>query len=249
MSDKIVEMGEGFWNIRGSFKIAGLLDIGTQSSLVRLKTGRFVMLDSYPLDGAVKEQIMSLTDQGKAVQAVINVHPFHTAFVKKTHAQFPAAMHIGTKRHHDLFPDLKWANLTTDDPRLHEQFADDLEFSVPRGVDFIPSNEKLHFSSVLVFHPASKTLHVDDTLTYVSLPLVSGLRFHPTLSQVLQERAAAAAEFRAWAMELVERTKAIEHLATAHMKSLGPQDGLSEQIQNALNNVEDTLRDHERKHG
>lgn len=249
MSEKIVEMGDGFWNIRGSFKLAGLLDIGTQASLVRLKSGRFVMLDSYPLEGAVKDQIMALTDQGRAVEAVINVHPFHTVSVKEAHRQFPNARHIGTKRHQELFPDLNWEKLTTEAPLLHEQFADDFEFSVPRGVDFISPNPKLHFSSVLVFHLASRTLHVDDTLTYVSLPLVGGLRFHPTLSQVLQERAGAAQEFKEWAAELVERMKAVDNLATAHMKSLGPQRDLAGQVMGALNDVQKTLADHEQRYG
>ena len=35
-----------FLNIRGSFKVGGLLDIGTQCSLVRRANGRFVFLDS-----------------------------------------------------------------------------------------------------------------------------------------------------------------------------------------------------------
>ncbi len=249
MSDKVVEFGDGFWNIRGTFKIAGLLDIGTQASLVRLKNGRFVILDSYPLEGAVKDQIMALTDQGRAVEAVINVHPFHTVFVKKTHEQFPNARHIGTKRHHERFPALKWEEFTTEDPRLHAQFADDFEFSVPAGVDFISANPKLHFSSVLVFHPASRTLHVDDTLTYVSLPLVGGLRFHPALAEVLQKRPGAAAEFRTWALWLIERLRDVDHLATAHMKSLGPQSDLSGQVKSALKDAEKVLVAHESRQG
>lgn len=46
MADRIVEISEDFWNIRGSFKIGGLLDIGTQASLARLGDGRYVLLDS-----------------------------------------------------------------------------------------------------------------------------------------------------------------------------------------------------------
>jgi hypothetical protein len=42
--------------------------------------------------------------------------------------------------------------LRTEDPELHAQFAEDFEFSVPRGVDFISANENVHFSSVLVLH-------------------------------------------------------------------------------------------------
>ena len=32
MSDRILQVADDFWNIRGSFKIGGLVDIGTQAS-------------------------------------------------------------------------------------------------------------------------------------------------------------------------------------------------------------------------
>ena len=70
-------------------------------------------------------------------------------------------------------------------------FEENFEFSIPRGVDFISANENVHFSSVLALHRASRTIHVDDTLMYVRLPLpmrVLGFRdllsFHPTISCV-----------------------------------------------------------------
>ena len=40
MSGQFIRVSEGFWNIRGSFKIAGVIDVGTQASLVRLTSGR-----------------------------------------------------------------------------------------------------------------------------------------------------------------------------------------------------------------
>ena len=38
MRPHIIKVSEHFWNIRGSFKIGGLIDIGTQASLVRRTT-------------------------------------------------------------------------------------------------------------------------------------------------------------------------------------------------------------------
>ncbi len=78
MSDKIHNLGSGFWNIRGSFRIGGVLNIGTQCSLIKLASGRFIFLDSYALTGDVRDEVMALTNNGENVEAVLNVHPFHT---------------------------------------------------------------------------------------------------------------------------------------------------------------------------
>ena len=63
--DGLIEVADGFWNIRGSFKVLGMLDLGTQSSLVRLQSGRFVLLDCVPLGPGVDEEIRRLTDDGR----------------------------------------------------------------------------------------------------------------------------------------------------------------------------------------
>jgi hypothetical protein len=43
------------------------------------------------------------------------------------------------------------------------------------SVDFISDNENHNFSSVLAYHLASKTLHVDDTLILLRLPGLRGV--------------------------------------------------------------------------
>ena len=161
-----------------------------------------MLLDAYTLKGEVAEDVLRLTDQGKAVEAVLNLHPFHTIHVRNTAGMFPGAKLYGTTRHREKAPDLPWQPLHTDDPELHDMFSSDFGFSVPRGVDFISSNENLHFSSVLAFHHASRTLHVDDTLFWNPLPLVGGLTFHPTLKSVLLRSPGAVSDFRACAGEL-----------------------------------------------
>ncbi len=47
MSDKIYDLGAGFWSIRGSFVRNGMIDIGNQSALIKLQSGKFILLDSY----------------------------------------------------------------------------------------------------------------------------------------------------------------------------------------------------------
>jgi len=227
LGNEIVRVADDFLNIRGSFKVGGLIDIGTQCSLVRRASGKFVFLDSYTLSGAVQRDVDALTHGGKDVEAILNVHPFHTVHVRAMHQRYPKARLYGTARHLSRLPDLPWETARTEQARLHKLFEGDFEFSVPRGVDFISQNEDVHFSSVLVLHRASRTIHVDDTLMYVRLPLpvrVLGFRdiliFHPTLRQALEKRKGAGQDFRAWAEELAARWRDAENLCAAHTTAL-----------------------------
>ena len=255
----VIEVGEGFWNIRGSYKLRGVVELGTQTSLVRCSGGRYVLLDAYTLDAPTARWVDEKTGGGEALDAILNLHPFHTLHVQAMHARYPKARLYGTARHVELFPELPWEQVRTEELAGHADFADDLEFSVPRGVEFVSSNENVHFSSVLAFHRASKTLHVDDTLLFVRLPAPLRsfkrdlLRFHPTLPKVLERRAGAASDFRAWAEELVDWTRGVDNLCAAHSATLvGKTEGgapLPARIEEALKKVERTLTAHERAHG
>lgn len=248
MADQWVETGPGFWNIRGSLRLAGLVELGTQMSVVRLSSGKFVLLDSYTPDDAVRQRLMQLTDEGRAVEAILNLHPFHTLHVASVAALFPNAKLYGTERHAARFPELSWEPTRTESPTLGDLFGGELRFSIPRGVDFVPADERLHFASVLAFHPTSATLHVDDTLTWVALPLVGGLRFHPTLPKVLQPRAGSVAEFRTWLTELRALFVEVRTVCTAHMRPLPPSDGqLPARLEQAIARVEKLLDKHEQR--
>ncbi len=255
---QLLDLGQGFWNIRGSFRIGGLLDIGTQASLLRLASGGFAFLDSLTLDQPTLDAVQALTDGGRQVEAILNLHPFHTVHVEAMHAAFPQASLYGTVRHQQRFPGLPWAPERTESPELHARFAADLAFSVPQGVDFVPRNPNLHFSSVLAFHRASGSLHVDDTLVYARLPgplrrLGSGdrLGFHPTLGQVLEKRAGAAADFRSWAQELIRDWADARQLCAAHTHALinAGDPPLMQRVTRALARVERVLARHERRYG
>jgi hypothetical protein len=260
MSNDIITVADGFWNFRGSFKIGGVIDVGTQAALVRLASGRFVLLDSYTLSRAARQLVTDQTDGGEELEAVINLHPFHTLHVAAMHRLYPGAMHYGTARHHEKFPDLPWADTLSEDPALHEKYADDFEFTVPRGVDFISANEDVHFSSVLAYHRASKTIYSDDTLVYLRLPqlarmlgLGDSVSFHPTLAKALERPAGASGDFRDWARELIENWGEAENLCAAHTASLLATENrgkpIRERLEHALGQVEKTLIAHEQKHG
>jgi len=260
MRPQIIKISDDFWNIRGSFKIGGLIDIGTQASLVRRGSGRFVFLDSYAFSGEVEREVLERTNGGKDVEAILNVHPFHTVHARKMHEQFPEARLYGTARHLSRFPELPWEAERTEDPALHAMFSDDFDFSIPRGVDFISSNENVHFSSVLVLHRASKTIHVDDTLMYIRWPKAARLlgrtdsmRFHPTLGKALEERSGAARDFRHWAEELAKRWRHAENLCAAHTATLIGESNrgasIHDRVLEALVKTSRALKAHKRKYG
>jgi len=199
MSDRLIDLGNGFWTVRGSLRIGGVFDVGTQCSLVRLANGNFVFLDSYTLTDAIRAEVDALTDGGARVEAIINVHPFHTLHCEWMHQAFPQAKLYGTARHLEHLPDLPWESLRCEDDALAQRYADDFAFSVPRGVVLVSDDESVHFSSVLMLHRASGTLHVDDTFVYLRkgfplnlLPFTGRLGFHPTLAKALEPRVAAA---------------------------------------------------------
>ncbi|MGB5411382.1 MAG: hypothetical protein WBN09_07625 [Woeseiaceae bacterium] len=259
MSEHILKISSDFWNIRGEFKIAGVINIGTHASLLRRGNGQFVLLDAYTLQGAVKDQVDKLTKNGADLEAIINLHPFHTMHVETAHEQYPDAKLYGTQRHVDRFPELPWQPELSESDACAALFADDLDFSIPAGVDFISSNEHLHFSSVLAYHRKSRTIHSDDTLMYLELPGLLGMlkkaevQFHMTLAKTLERRPGAAQDFRDWATGLAAQWSDARNLCAAHSAALlgrdNDGDSIADRVLSALQDVEGTLRRHERKFG
>ena len=256
VTDKIIKIADDFWNIRGEFRVFGLLNIGTQASLVKLGNGKFVLLDAYTFQDDIKHQVDLLTNNGANIEAIINLHPFHTLHVGKTHENYPHAKLYGTQRHVDKYPNLPWQDALTNSSEFAAIYAGDFEFSVPRGVDFIASNEHLHFSSVLAYHKPSKTLHVDDTLMYLKLPGLLGalkkpeVTFHMTLSKTLERRKGACDDFRLWVAEIAEQWQDAEALCAAHSHTLivkHKNPSIAAMIMTALEKEEQTLRRHEKK--
>ncbi|MEH6584368.1 MAG: hypothetical protein V7754_20715 [Halioglobus sp.] len=260
MAEKIVKVAENFWNIRGSFRIGGVVDIGTHASLIRLASGNFLLLDSYAISEPIREEINVILGDGGEIEAILNLHPFHTVHVERMHELFPEARLHGTQRHLDRFPELPWEEVRSEDEELHQWYSDDLDFSIPRGVDFISANENVHFASVLAYHRASGTIHADDTLMYIRLPRLLnlvGLRnrvgFHPTLAMALEKRDGAAEEFREWAAEFKEAWGDAENLCAAHSGILLGEknrgDSIRDRISKAMGRCERILRTHKRRYG
>lgn len=257
MTGRLTEIGTGFWRVSGDFKLGGIVNLGTQASLVRLADGNFVFLDSYTLPDAVKAEVDILTEAGSKLTAILNLHPFHTLHCEWMHRAYPDAALYGTARHHRKLPDLPWQDQKCESGVLEEAFGDDFAFSIPRGVPLVCEDEAVHFSSILALHRASGTIHVDDTLVYLDkgfplslLPVIGRVAFHPTLDKALEPRPGAADEFREWAIALGIEWAGAKRIAAAHnaVRELAPEE-FPQLIGEALGRVKPVLESHRSEHG
>jgi len=164
----LMQVGPGHWNIRGSLTMAcGLIDVGTHMSLLKLKSGKFLAIDTINLKPEMKSEVDILTVNGTLIDACIATHPFHTLFFKPFAALYPGVKLVGTPRHIRMFPELTWDGATID-TRLDDWKAQGVEMRIPAGAEFIKPTDGNHFSCVFVFHQQSRTLFVDDTLMFIS---------------------------------------------------------------------------------
>lgn len=219
MADKIYNLGAGFWNIQGSFKLGGVLDIGTQCSLVQLQSGKFVFLDSYTLTDTVRKQVMALTNDGQDVEAVLNVHPFHTVHCAQMAKDFPQAIFYGSRRHHEQVPEVEWADDYVESAAVAQRYSE-LEFSISQGIHYISPNEKIHAGSLLVRHPASRSIHVDDTFMSPPSKLLKAvlpeIMLHPTTKKALKDEPNAGQQYCDWATQLAHDWRDTHNFCAAH---------------------------------
>ncbi|CEP00133.1 unnamed protein product (mitochondrion) [Plasmodiophora brassicae] len=220
----MVDLGNGFWNLRGSFKMAvGLVDVGTHMSVARLANGRFLVVDTIVMSGEQKAEFDRVTEGGRLIEAVIATHPFHTMAFTTFHKTYPDAKYYGTPRHLRNLPDIPWAG-DVNDEKVRTMFEPDISMRIPAGAEFANPEEGNHFSNMFVFHRPSRTVHNDDTIVNWKNPSWSltrlfvndGVKFHPSLTGAgLHPTAEAPLQFRSWVQDLV-RDWDFDNLCTAH---------------------------------
>ena len=228
MSDKIIDLGVGFWNIRGTFRLGGVLNIGTQCSLVKLSSEKFVFLDSYTLTDDVRAQVMALTNNGQDVEAVLNLHPFHTVHCTQMAKDFPQATFYGSSRHHKKVPEVQWAKDLVESDAVAKRYPE-LKFSISQGIHYIAPNEMIHAGSLLAFHPASKSLHVDDTFMSPPTKLLEAvlpeLLLHLTTKKALKNDPDAGKQYCDWASKLAHDWRDVRNFCAAHSYLVTFKDG------------------------
>lgn len=250
-------LAETFWNIRGTYRVGGVLDIGTHMSVAMRPNGRFVVIDGCDLDDAQRRALMDLTDGGRHVEAVVHVHPFHTMHVEATHRLLPDATLYGTERHRFRAPALPWSGTPVETWGDDHPFGDVFDLSVPDGVDFVCPDERVHVASVIVRHRAERIVHVDDTFNVLAAPgrlggLLgqSSLRMHPMLSRALRPVAGAADAYAAWARTLASRWGDTRIVCAAHSAIRELTDGaFPREVEVALARVQGTLTRHRSRYG
>ena len=251
------KLADTFWNIRGVFRVVGVLNIGTHMSVVKRDNGKFVVLDGCELDDAQREALLALTGNGEKVEAVMHVHPFHTLHVEATHQLFPNATLYGTARHRQKAPSLPWADVPVEDWGDDHPLAEIFNLSVPEGVHFVSADERVHVASVLVRHRQSGIVHVDDTFNVMAasgtlgkiLPQ-SSLRMHPMLSRALVQEPGAADAYAGWARWLASAWSKTSIVCAAHsaVREL-PPGGFKKEVEDALAKVSGVLDGHRRRYG
>jgi len=244
----LLEVGTGFFNIRGSFSfMLGLVDIGTQMSVIHLPhSNKFLVIDTIPLTPEIKEELDVLTNNGKDIEAVLATHPFHTLSMLPFFKEYPKASYYGTPRHIRNIPDIPWVGIL-EECKIRAKWNPDIEMKIPNGAEFAdPKPEKNnHFSCVFVFHKPSKTLHVDDTLMYCPDPSFllkiggfkkDGLSFHPSIKGPgLLPHPNAPFEFRDFIKEVIHDWD-FDNICAAHMgNKIG---GAHEQLEKTLKDAE-----------
>jgi hypothetical protein len=248
----------GFYNIRANFKIKGLVNIGTHMSLAKLNNGKFLVIDTVPLDDDLKKELDTLTNNGSDIEAVIATHPFHTLAFPDFYKTYPNVPYFGTPRHIRNQKDIPWAGNIMENL---DKWCPEVQMRIPEGSEFVaPQPESSnHFNSVWVYYPSARTIHVDDTIMFYEDPSLlfkilgkktGQMEFHPTLSNVgLHKTEEAPAQFKQF-VEGVLKDWQFDNACCAHVgvKVGGAHEALQETLKNAQSTFDKIAKKNEGKH-
>lgn len=140
--NELHQIGSGFWNVRGTFKIiAKLVDIETQMSIIQLKNGKFLIIDTVEMTDSLRQQIDQLTNHGEKIEAVLATHPFHTLAFPGFYQIYSKAPYYGTPRHLRRLTDIPWAG-SLDDCNIRKKWEPEVCLRIPAG----QNEKKIGFS-------------------------------------------------------------------------------------------------------
>ena len=171
---------------------------------------------------------MALTNNGQDVEAVLNLHPFHTVHCTQMAKDFPQATFYGSSRHHKKVPEVQWAKDLVESDAVAKRYPE-LKFSMSEGIHYIAPNEMIHAGSLLAFHPASKSLHVDDTFMSPPTKLLEAvlpeLLLHLTTKKALKNDPDAGKQYCDWASKLAHDWRDVRNFCAAHSYLVTFKDG------------------------
>ena len=146
------QFGDNFWNIRAEFKLFKMLNIGTHMSIIRRENGKFIIIDTVPLEPQLKREIDELTNNGELIEAVLATHPFHSLAFPAFYAAYPNVDYFGTPRHRRNQTQIPWKNI---EENLNA-FEPDIQMRIPAGAEFNNPQPgslfKLLLSVINIFH-------------------------------------------------------------------------------------------------
>jgi len=232
-ANQTIPIGPGFWNVRSSFILDGI-DIGTHMTLIQLKSGMFVIVDTVELNPELQIEINNLTHNGTLMEAVIATHPFHTTYFPAFYNAYPKVPFYGTPRHLKNQPQIPWAGSMYDCSN-RQRWLPEIHMRIARGSEFEnPQPESTnHFSGIHVFHPMSRAIHVDDTVM-IDEPFNGDMLFHPSLiGPGLYHIPDAPDAFSNWVKKYIDEWD-FDTICAAHDGI--KKGGAKAQLQNLLNN-------------
>jgi len=130
--NELYSIDPGFWNVRGRFKVLKLLEIETQMSIIKLRNGKFLIIDTVEMNDHLREKINHLTNNGENIEAVVATHPFHTLSFPAFYQLYPKAAYYGTPRHLRRLTEIPWAG-NLDDCNVRKKWEPDVEMRIPEG--------------------------------------------------------------------------------------------------------------------
>lgn len=132
-SPQLHQIGPGFWNVRTSFKLFKIIDIGTHMSVIQLRSGNFLVIDTVEMNDQLKKELDDLTNNGTKIEAVVGVHPFHTLAFPDFYKLYPDAKYYGTPRHLRNLKDIKWTGQLDNNKESLSKWEPEVELRIPAG--------------------------------------------------------------------------------------------------------------------
>jgi hypothetical protein len=234
-----------FYHIRAEFKVvAGLVNIGTHMSLIKLPSGKFLVIDTVPLDDQLKGEIDELTNFGQDIEAVVATHPFHTLAFPKFFEAYPNVAYYGTPRHLRNQKQINWVGDITDNLNKWEDAG--VSMRIPDGAEWVNPQPEMtnHFVSVWVYIREARTIFVDDSINYIADPAIllkllgkkqNSMDFHASLKgPALVPSPDSPAKFKAFVEKVLEDWD-FDNICAAHIdnKIGGAKEALRETLEKA----------------